>query len=268
MPMLAQSLRCLRRREAHGRRPSRAGPVAGSARLLAAGRAMWWSSSRWRAVLMLLMLASAELARFVILHQKMDRVATTVSDLVSRAETINETEMADIFEAIGEVASPFSLTDLGVVIVSSVTNPDGNGPIIAWQAAAAARTARRAISAPRAMTPSCRRVRGAPGRDRDHLRGVLRLHAVPQRADRGAAGGLSGTPITGRVWARSRDRGGLERPGSSGRQYRPPTTGRRCPARPSAAFGGGDRVLRRLDRDILARIISSRRSSTSRSGRW
>jgi Flp pilus assembly protein TadG len=65
-------------------------------------------------VLMMLMLASAELARFVILHQKMDRVATTISDLVSRAETINETEMADIFEAIGEVASPFSLADLGV----------------------------------------------------------------------------------------------------------------------------------------------------------
>jgi hypothetical protein len=84
-------------------------------------------------VLMMLMLASAELARFVILHQKMDRVATTISDLVSRAETINETEMADIFEAIGEVASPFSLADLGVVIVTSITNPDGTGPIVAWQ---------------------------------------------------------------------------------------------------------------------------------------
>jgi hypothetical protein len=84
-------------------------------------------------VLMMLMLASAELARFVILHQKMDRVATTISDLVSRAETINETEMADIFEAIGEVASPFSLADLGVVIVTSITNPDGTGPIVSWQ---------------------------------------------------------------------------------------------------------------------------------------
>ena len=45
-------------------------------------------------VLILLMLASAELARFVILHQKMDRVATTISDLVSRAETISESELA------------------------------------------------------------------------------------------------------------------------------------------------------------------------------
>lgn len=84
-------------------------------------------------VLLMLMLASAELARFVILHQKMDRVATTISDLVSRAETINEGEMADIFTAVGEVAYPYDLADLGVVIVSSVVNPDGNGPIVAWQ---------------------------------------------------------------------------------------------------------------------------------------
>ena len=84
-------------------------------------------------VLLMLMLASAELARFVILHQKMDRVATTISDLVSRAETINESQMADIFTAVGEVAYPYDLADLGLVIVSSVVNPDGNGPVIAWQ---------------------------------------------------------------------------------------------------------------------------------------
>jgi Flp pilus assembly protein TadG len=84
-------------------------------------------------VLIMLMLASAELARFVILHQKMDRVATTISDLVSRAETINESEMADILAAAGEVAYPYDLANLGVVIVSSVTNPDGNGAIVAWQ---------------------------------------------------------------------------------------------------------------------------------------
>jgi TadE-like protein len=84
-------------------------------------------------VLIMLMLAGAELARFVILHQKMDRVATTISDLVSRAETINESELQDIFTAASEVAFPFDLTDLGVVIVSSVTNPTGAGPIVAWQ---------------------------------------------------------------------------------------------------------------------------------------
>lgn len=84
-------------------------------------------------VLMLMMLAGVELARFAILHQKMDRVASTVSDLVSRAETIKESELDDIFMAVAEVASPFDIEDLGVVIVSSITNLDGNGPIIAWQ---------------------------------------------------------------------------------------------------------------------------------------
>ena len=84
-------------------------------------------------VLLLMMLASVELARFVLLHQKMDRVATTISDLVARAETISESQLDDIFLAADQVAEPFDLANLGLVIVSSVTNPDGEGPVVAWQ---------------------------------------------------------------------------------------------------------------------------------------
>jgi len=84
-------------------------------------------------VLLLLMLGSAEMARFVILHQKVDRVAVTTSDLVARAETIKESELADIFEAADVVAQPFDLSNLGIVIVSAITNEDGSGARIAWQ---------------------------------------------------------------------------------------------------------------------------------------
>jgi hypothetical protein len=84
-------------------------------------------------VLLLLMLGSAEMARFVILHQKMDRVATTISDLVSRAETISESQLDDIFLAIRQVATPFDIANLGVVFVSSITNPDGDGAVVSWQ---------------------------------------------------------------------------------------------------------------------------------------
>lgn len=84
-------------------------------------------------VLLLLMLGSVELARFVILHQKLDRVAVSVSDLVSRAEEISQDDIDDIFVAAGQVAEPFDLNDTGLVIVSSITNPDGNGPEVAWQ---------------------------------------------------------------------------------------------------------------------------------------
>jgi hypothetical protein len=65
----------------------------------------------------------------------MDRVATTASDLVSRAETISESQVADILVAADQVAEAFDLADPGVVIVSSITNSDGTGPVLAWHAA-------------------------------------------------------------------------------------------------------------------------------------
>jgi Flp pilus assembly protein TadG len=77
--------------------------------------------------LLFLMLGSAEMGRFVFLNQKMDRVATTVPDLVSRAETISESQVTDIMVAADQVADPFDLADLGVVIVTSITNSDGTG---------------------------------------------------------------------------------------------------------------------------------------------
>ena len=83
--------------------------------------------------LLLLLLASFELARFVILYQKVDRVALTTADLVARAETITESQIADIFVSALEVADPFDLAAMGVVFVSSITNPDGNGAKVAWQ---------------------------------------------------------------------------------------------------------------------------------------
>ncbi len=86
-------------------------------------------------VLLLMFLASAELGRFVLLHQKVDRVAVTISDLVARAETISESELDDIFNAAAQVAEPFDLTERGRVLVSSVINADGEGATIAWQRA-------------------------------------------------------------------------------------------------------------------------------------
>ncbi len=86
-------------------------------------------------VLLMMLLASAELGRFVLLNQKIDRVAITMSDLVARAETISETELDDIFNAAAHVAEPFDLGNGGRVIISSVTNPDGEGATIAWQRA-------------------------------------------------------------------------------------------------------------------------------------
>ena len=186
MPMLAQSLPVPAGGRLDGRRPrSRRARRWIGARLLAcrAGNVVV-EFALAAPVLMLLMLASAELARFVILHQKMDRVATTVSDLVSRAETINETEMADIFDAIGEVASPFEYRrprrgDRVVGHQSGRQRPDHR---------LAAQRRRRV----QRVEPSRRRgrrrrpaggLRGAPGRS---------LGCVREQQHRGSTGGPAG----------------------------------------------------------------------------
>jgi hypothetical protein len=84
-------------------------------------------------VLILLMLATVELGRFIILNQKLDRVAVSMADLVARSETISDDQIDDIFIAASQVAQPFPIADVGRVFVSSVINPDGDGAEIAWQ---------------------------------------------------------------------------------------------------------------------------------------
>lgn len=84
-------------------------------------------------VLLVLVLGSVDLARFVILNQKLDRVAVSMADLVARAETIAETDFTDIFIAADHIAEPFELGAFGSVIISAVTNPDGDGAAVAWQ---------------------------------------------------------------------------------------------------------------------------------------
>jgi Flp pilus assembly protein TadG len=119
--------------QAHLRIGRQIGRLARSARLRCSAGNVAVEFALAVPVLLFLMLGSAEMGRFVLLYQKMDQVATTVSDLISRAETISESQITDIFTAADQVAEPFDFADLGVVIVSSVTNPDGTGPVIAWQ---------------------------------------------------------------------------------------------------------------------------------------
>jgi Flp pilus assembly protein TadG len=82
-------------------------------------------------VLILLMLGGVELGRYVLLHQKLDRTAMTVSDLVARVTTVTPAELDTIFTAANLVMTPFALEDKGTVVISSVI--DDGGPQVAWQ---------------------------------------------------------------------------------------------------------------------------------------
>lgn len=84
-------------------------------------------------ILVLITLGGIEVSRYVLLNQKLDRVAASTGDLVAQAETISATDIDNLFEAAKFVIKPFTLTDQGVIIVSSISTTGGQPPKINWQ---------------------------------------------------------------------------------------------------------------------------------------
>ena len=83
-------------------------------------------------VLILLLLGGVELGRYVLLHQKLDRTAMTVSDLVARVQSISVEEIDTILTAADLVMAPFAMADRGTVFISSVEGTTGT-PKVRWQ---------------------------------------------------------------------------------------------------------------------------------------
>lgn len=83
-------------------------------------------------LLILLLLGGIELGRYVLLHQKLDRTAMTVSDLVARVTSVEPEDLDTVLNAAYLVMAPFDLTDKGVVIISAVKEQSGS-PKVIWQ---------------------------------------------------------------------------------------------------------------------------------------
>jgi hypothetical protein len=84
-------------------------------------------------VLMTLTMGGVEVSRYVLMHQKLERVVASVGDLVSQAEELTATHVNNLFDAAQHVIKPFELADNGVVIVSSVSGVEDGPPTINWQ---------------------------------------------------------------------------------------------------------------------------------------
>jgi Flp pilus assembly protein TadG len=84
-------------------------------------------------LLITILLGGIELGRYVLLHQKLDRTAMTVADLVSRVTTVTASELDTVFAATDLVMSPFAFGDRGALIVSSVKENGAGTPKVVWQ---------------------------------------------------------------------------------------------------------------------------------------
>lgn len=84
-------------------------------------------------VLLVLILGGAEIARFVLLQQKLDRIAMTMGDLVSRGQVLTETEVNNIFAAAGHLAEPFDFGERGAVVLTAVGRSGSSNAEVVWQ---------------------------------------------------------------------------------------------------------------------------------------
>ena len=84
-------------------------------------------------VLAAILLGCFEATRFVLLHQKLDRAASSMADLVAQSDGITMAQINDLFTAAEDQLSPFDLAASGRVIVSSITRPTAAAAQVAWQ---------------------------------------------------------------------------------------------------------------------------------------
>lgn len=85
-------------------------------------------------VLVPMILGVVEISRYALLTQKLDRVAMTVGDLVSRGENLTPAQITDIFAAVPFLIQPFEMGARGRVIITGIENPAGaQGPRVAWR---------------------------------------------------------------------------------------------------------------------------------------
>jgi hypothetical protein len=81
----------------------------------------------------ILLLGSADGTYALLVNEKVDRIAYTITDIVTQYQTINLANLADIVQAGGQLMKPFDFTLNGVVIITSAYKPTGKTPKVCWQ---------------------------------------------------------------------------------------------------------------------------------------
>ena len=87
--------------------------------------------------LLALFMGSVEMTRYMLMVQKLEKISSTVSDVVSQGSTISTAQLNNIITAAGEIMRPYTFGDRGYVIITSVKQTGNwsaaNPPRVNWQ---------------------------------------------------------------------------------------------------------------------------------------
>ena len=78
-------------------------------------------------------LGGFELNRFILVHQKVEKVTYTVADVVAQSQSVTQSQLDQIFIAAEEIMQPYDFGDDGVVIVTSVSKSGTENPKVRWR---------------------------------------------------------------------------------------------------------------------------------------
>ncbi len=86
-------------------------------------------------LLLLLTLGTIEMSRFLLIHQKAEKMASSMADLIaqSQATTISIASITLLFNAASQVMNPFTFGSDGIVIITSVTRTGSSQPTVRWR---------------------------------------------------------------------------------------------------------------------------------------
>lgn len=84
-------------------------------------------------VLLLLLLGSVEISRYVQTSQKVDKLSHTIVDLIAQAPTISTQDLQQIMMAAKHVMEPHPFDQDGIIIISCVGYDSNNQLTVKWQ---------------------------------------------------------------------------------------------------------------------------------------
>jgi Flp pilus assembly protein TadG len=86
-------------------------------------------------VLITLFLGTSEMSRYLLVHAKAEKVAYSLSDLISQSSqsALTTAEITQLMDAAAEVMSPFPFGTSGTVIISSIGKSGNNAPTVVWR---------------------------------------------------------------------------------------------------------------------------------------
>jgi Flp pilus assembly pilin Flp len=81
----------------------------------------------------LMLLGVLEICNYLLANQRTEKMAHTISDVVTQADSISVSEIKSILGATDEIMKPFPFSKRGHVVITSVHRNVGEGPEVAWQ---------------------------------------------------------------------------------------------------------------------------------------